>query len=283
MIRSAVITAAGLGTRLLPYTKEVPKEMLPLIIKRGNNIVVVPVLHYIFEALYEIGVRRFYFVVGRGKRAVEDYFAPDKNYVDYLKGVKKYRYAELLEDFYNRVEECEIVMINQPSPKGFGDAVLRVEPFMTDEVFFVHAGDDIIYPNHVENLKMLRDCFSKYRPKATLLHEFSETPEKYGVIVGYRRDDYLEIRDIIEKPIKPPSNCVVVAIYIFNRIIFEALEATKTDTGEHQLTDAIRYLVKKGEPVYSIRVKGNRLDLGSPSSYFYALKNIVNELGGNNV
>ncbi len=278
VIRSAIITAAGLGTRLLPYSKEIPKEMLPIIVRRGNSVVVVPVLHYIFESLYEVGVRKFYFVVGRGKRVIEDYFTPDKSYVEFLRNIGKSELADILDEFYRKIEDCDIVMVNQPTPKGFGDAVLRVEPFITDNDFFVHAGDDIIYPNHVWNLQRLIEYFERYRPKAVFLYEYSEIPERYGVIVGHEKNGYIEVLDIIEKPTIPPSNYVVVAIYIFNKSIFDALKITKPSSGEHQLTDAIRYLVKKGETVYAIKVQGNRLDFGNPNSFLNALKTMVNEL-----
>jgi len=124
-ITSAVIPAAGLGTRMLPYSKEIPKEMLPVITGYKKNVMVKPVLHYIFDALYDIGFRRFYFIVGRGKRLIEDYFTPDWNYVDYLLKVGKESLAKLLADFYKEIEATEIIMINQPYPRGLGDAIFK--------------------------------------------------------------------------------------------------------------------------------------------------------------
>jgi len=273
-IESAVLTVAGLGTRMLPFSKEVPKEMMPLIVRTADGVAVVPVLHYIFDSLYEAGFRRFYLVVGRGKRVVEDYFTPDWGYVEFLQRAGRGSLARMLTEFYERVEQCDIVMVNQPSPKGFGDAVLRTRPFMAEEAFLVHAGDDIIYPNHVDNLKRLLEHYYRHKPKLVFLYDTSSNPERYGVIVGREADGYMEVDDIIEKPEKPPSNRVVVAIYIFDRDIYDALDKTRPIRGEHQLTDAIRYLLKRGERIHAVRVSGRRLDLGTPDQYFNALKNM---------
>ena len=278
-LSTAVITAAGLGTRMLPFSKEVPKEMMPLIVKSDNGVVVVPVLHYIFESLYGAGFRKFYFVVGRGKRVIEDYFTPDWNYVEFLRRSERDHLAIVLARLYEKLESCDIVMINQPSPRGFGDAVLRTRSFMVEDAFLVHAGDDIIYPSHVDNVRRLVEHYYRYRPKAVFLYDVSSTPERYGVIVGRERDGYVDVIDVVEKPSEPPSNKVIVAIYIFSRDVYNALERTRPRQGEHQLTDAIRYLIRRGESVHAIRVSGRRLDLGTPDQYFRALRVMVEEVG----
>lgn len=277
MIDTAIIPAAGLGTRLTPYTKEIPKEMLPVIVKQENNIVVKPLLHYIFDSLHYIGLRNFYFIVGRGKRVIEDYFTPDWNYVDYLKKIGKNREASILEDFYVKIENSNIVMVNQPIPRGFGDAVLRTEKLVNTDVFIVHAGDDIVYPTHRENIVNLIKHYLEYKPIAVFLYDESDTPERYGVIHGENRGEYIDVYDVVEKPKKASSRNVVVAIYVFSRVIYDALEKTKPLEGEHQLTDAIKYLLKKGEKVHAVKVRGKRLDLGTPDQYLYALKTIVEE------
>jgi len=154
-------------------------------------------------------------------------------------------------------------MVNQPSPKGFGDAVLRTRPFTADEAFLVHAGDDIIYPNNVDDLRrLLEEHYYRHRPKSVFLYDVSSNPERYGVIVCREADGYMEVDDIIEKPERPPSNRVVIAVYIFDRGIYDAL------------TDAIRYLLKRGEKIHAVRVSGRRLNLGTPDQYFHALKNM---------
>ncbi len=274
-ISSAIITAAGLGTRLLPYTKEIPKEMLPLIVRSNSSNLVIPVLHYIFESLFKIGIRKFYLVVGRGKRVIEDYFTPEWSYVDFLYKSGKADLAEILKQFYTMLEKCNIVMINQPSPRGFGDAVLRTRPVMTDSVFIVHAGDDLLFPDHVTNIKRLMDHYEHYKPRIAFLVERSRTPEKYGVVIGEDKGDYIEVHDIIEKPRKPPTDLAVIAIYVFDKQIYNALEETRPTRGEHQLTDGIKYLLEKSEKVHAVKSVGTRIDVGTPDSYLEGLRYIT--------
>ncbi|MEM2294189.1 MAG: hypothetical protein QXX41_13030, partial [Nitrososphaerota archaeon] len=123
------MTAAGLGTRLLLATKEMPKEMLPLFSSGRNvDLLLKPVLQLIFEQLYDLGFREFCFVVGRGKRSIEDHFTPDYNYIELLKGKNKVNLVKNLEEFYQKVEKSIIFWVNQPEPRGFGHAVLMAEP-----------------------------------------------------------------------------------------------------------------------------------------------------------
>ena len=144
-IKKVVITAAGLGTRLLSVTTEMPKEMLPLFCMGSNgDLLLKPVLQLIFEQLYEVGFREFCFIVGRGKRSIEDHFTPDYSYVELLRKRGKEGLAMELEEFYRKVESSVIAWINQPEPRGFGDAVLRAEPFVDNEPFLVHAGDTYV-------------------------------------------------------------------------------------------------------------------------------------------
>ena len=244
-----------------------------------RNVFVVPVLHYVFDSLYDAGVRRFFFVVGRGKRVVEDYFTPDWEFINFLERNGKEGLAKILKRFYEKIESCDFVMVNQPFPRGFGDAVLRVKPFMTDDAFIVHAGDDIVYPNHAGEVARLVDHYVRFKPGAVFLYDVSPHPERYGVVTGEEKGDFIQVEDIVEKPSRPPSNYVVVAIYVFERGLFNALEETKPSSGEHQLTDAIRYMLKRGEKVHAVRVRGKRLDLGTPDSYLYALKTMVDKIG----
>ncbi len=277
MFRSAVIPAAGLGTRMIPYSKEVPKEMLPIIANWDGRVAVLPVLHYIYNALFDVGIRNFYVVVGRGKRVIEDYFSPDWSYVEYLEERGKDWEAGILRDLYRRIDESNILFVNQPEPRGFGDAVYRTRDFMVSGEFIVHAGDDITHPDHRENIERLIEHYNKHRPAAVFLYSESKHPERYGVILGERVDDYMVVKDIVEKPRAPPSGNVVIAIYIFNKKIYEALEETRPrERGrEHQLTDAIKLLIETGEEVHAVRVRGGRLDLGTPDQYYEALRTLI--------
>ena len=278
VVESAIIPAAGLGTRMLPYTKEVPKEMLPVVVKTNVSFEFKPVLHFIFDALYNVGVRYFYFIVGRGKRIIEDYFTPDWNYVDHLDNLGKFELAQKLRSFYERLENSNILMINQPSPKGFGDAVLRAAPFMASDTFFIHAGDDILYPNHSNNLLMMIKHFEKHGLDGILLYEKVSNPQMYGVIIGEELEDHIIVKRVIEKPKVPPSNNAIVAIYLFNSSLFHALRKTKPLSGEHQLTDAIDLLLKMNKSVHALRVRGNRVDLGLPIHYLDAMRIFSKEI-----
>jgi len=145
MLNKAIVPAAGLGTRLTPATKEQPKEMLPVFTKAANGqICLKPLVQMIYEHLYDFGLIEFCFIIGRGKRAIEDHFTQDYGYVNMLKDKGKDTSALDLESFYDKLEKSKIVWVNQPEPKGFGDAVLRAKPFVGDEEFLVHAGDTYI-------------------------------------------------------------------------------------------------------------------------------------------
>ena len=276
-VRKAVITAAGLGTRLLPYTKELPKEMLPLFARCAHGALCLkPVLQLIFEQLYDYGVREFCFVVGRGKRAIEDFFTRDSNFLKYLYARDKHVLAQDLDEFYRRVESSTITFVNQPEPRGFGDAVYRARFFVGDEPFIVHAGDDFILSENANHFTRLVRVFEEMNAEAVLLVERVENPKRYGVIKGvevYPR--VYRVVDIVEKPEKPLSNIATIAIYIFTPRIFKALEKVTPDqSGEIQLTNAIKLLIEEGYPVYAVELlpSEKRLDVGTPESYWNALK-----------
>ena len=164
-VRKVIITAAGLGTRLLSVTKEMPKEMLPLFCMGFNgDLLLKPVLQLIFEQLYDVGFREFCFIVSRGKRNIEDYFTLDYSFVELLKRRGKEVLAAELEEFYRKVESSAISWINQPEPKGFGDAVLRAEPFVDGEPFLVHAGDTYVISRGNSHIRRLLQAHETYRP-----------------------------------------------------------------------------------------------------------------------
>ena len=132
-----VITAAGKGTRLLPFTKEMPKEMMPIFSNTGKKKIVLPLLQYVYEQLYSMNFRDYCFVVGREKRSIEDHFAPHETYLRELEG----DYKKTMKQFYKKLDKSHLVWINQNKPLGFGDAVKRSEKYVGKEDFIVHAGD----------------------------------------------------------------------------------------------------------------------------------------------
>ncbi|MFX0133290.1 MAG: sugar phosphate nucleotidyltransferase [Candidatus Hodarchaeota archaeon] len=283
MIRKVVIPAAGLGTRLLPITKEQPKEMLPIFIRTiKGKIILKPVLHVIFEGLYDFGFREFCFIVGRGKRAIEDYFTPDDSFVSFLKYKKHNEQANELERFYEKIIGSNILFSNQPRPFGFGDAVLRAESFVRNESFLVHAGDDLILSKNKRYLKRLIKSSEELDSDALFLVEEVDNPKNYGVIIGDEIDEGLyKVKKIVEKPKIPPSNLAVVAIYVFNSNIIKSLKKTNVDEkGELQLTNAIQNLIYDDFSVYALKLNSNdtRVEIGTANNYLNAIGKTINYL-----
>ncbi|MEM2793326.1 MAG: UTP--glucose-1-phosphate uridylyltransferase [Candidatus Methanomethylicia archaeon] len=276
-MRKAVITAAGLGTRLLLATKEMPKEMLPLFCSgQGVDLLLKPVLQLIFEQLYDLGFREFCFVVGRGKRSIEDHFTPDYNYIELLKGKNKVNLVKNLEEFYQKVEKSIIFWVNQPEPRGFGHAVLMAEPFIGQEPFLVHAGDTYIVSENYSPIKRLLDHYAFRKPHAALiLKEVHDHQKIYGCAVAKEIEkEILKVEYVVEKPEEPPSNLAIMPIYIFDPVIFRALKQTGPGVGgEIQLTDAIQKLIEWGMRVEAIKLREDdvRLDVGTPETYWEAL------------
>ena len=268
----AVIPAAGLGTRLLPATKEIPKEMLPIPIKNDDGVVLLkPLLQAIFEQLYDFGIRDFCFIVGRGKRAIEDHFTPDYSI---LSKIKETPWKRDLVKFYERLKDSYIYFITQPEPKGFGDAVFMAKNFTEDEPFLVHAGDDLIISKEGRHLNRLMKAFTDFDADVALLTERSPSPQRYGVIEGRAIEPRLhEVSKIVEKPLKPTTNLATIAVYIFRPSIYDAIARTPPDAGQEvQLTDAIATLLKEGGKVYAVELLPDekRVDIGSHEAFLEA-------------
>jgi UTP--glucose-1-phosphate uridylyltransferase len=282
MIRKAVIPAAGLGTRLLPVTKELPKEMLPIFFKQNSEVHLKPMLQAVFEQLYDAGFREFGFIVGRGKRAIEDHFTVDETFVEYIKNSNKARLADRLEDFYEKLRNSTIIFMNQPKPKGFGDAVYKAKVFTGSEPFLLHAGDDLILSQNNTHLQRLAKVFSHHDADAVFFVEKVKDPRRYGVAFGDEiESDIFKVREVFEKPQKSTSNLAIVAVYIFKPIIYHVIEKTKPDrSGEFQLTDAISTLLNEQGRVYALKLKDNekRIDIGTPETYLKTLKRLVTSL-----
>jgi UTP--glucose-1-phosphate uridylyltransferase len=270
----AVITAAGLGTRLLPYSKEIPKEMSPIFLGNSmNEPSVKPILQAIFEQLFDFGLRDFIIVVGRGKRSIEDHFTPDNSFLNLLENRGKS--CKELSDFYAKVNSSNMSFVNQPEPKGFGDAVLRAKPYVKG-VTLVHAGDTYIISKGDEHLKRLAKVFIDNGAEAAILLQRVEDPRQFGVAVTETMSkDELLIKKVVEKPEKATSKMAIMPIYIFNEKIFEMLEKVKPGKGgEIQLTDGIQLLIDQGHTVVGVELAKDeiRLDIGSPATLIEALQ-----------
>jgi UTP--glucose-1-phosphate uridylyltransferase len=273
----AVIPAAGMGTRLLPATKEQPKEMLPLFAKASSGQACLkPLLQLVFERLYDTGFREFYFIIGREKRAIEDHFTPDTGYISMLRRRGKNELADELENFYRRIENSTIVWVNQPVPKGFGDAVLKIEPFVKNEPVLVHAGDTYVISEHDRHIKDLIKAHAKLRADVVLILQWIKDPRQYGIAeVTKIKGGVFRVKKVVEKPERPTSHLAIMPIYIFRPVIFKALKETPPGKGnEIQLTDGIQKLIDWGFRVYALKLnpKDVRLDIGTTETYRDALE-----------
>jgi UTP--glucose-1-phosphate uridylyltransferase len=274
----AVLTAGGIGTRLLPFSKEIPKEMCPIITRDVDGPVQVkPIIQAIFEQLYLDGFRDFLVVVGRGKRAIYDHFTPDQGFLDFLS--KKGKESNGLAEYYRKLGESSMVFISQPEPLGFGDAVLRARPYVTG-TFLVHAGDTLILSD--DYLARLTKVHREHNADATLLLQDVSDPRPYGVVVGQELGNgVMEIESAEEKPQKPKTNTAITAIYLFKETIFPLLASAKpTKSGEIQLTEAIQTLCVSGKVMgLKLRADEPRLDIGSPETLMEALQLSSRHLG----
>ena len=264
-----VITAAGKGTRLLPFTKEMPKEMMPIFSDVfTNKKVVLPLLQYIYEQLYSMNFRDYCFVVGREKRSIEDHFTPHETYLKELSG----DYRKFMRKFYEKLENSHLVWINQNRPLGFGDAVKRAERYVGEGDFIVHAGDVTILSNTKHPILRLIET-SKKNPdvKAILLCKEIKDFQRYGVpTVSKISSNLFSVNEVVEKPQKPKSNLGILPLYYFKSDIFSSLKKIKPGKGkEFQLTDAIQNLIDEKEKVLAISLNKNEeeVDVGTVESY----------------
>jgi UTP--glucose-1-phosphate uridylyltransferase len=262
-VTKAVIPAAGLGTRFLPVTKSMPKEMLP--------IIDVPVIHYVVKEAVDSGIDDIIIITGRNKRAIEDYFDDTPELEMHLARNHKQDLLEIVQDISSLVD---IHYIRQKEPRGLGDAVLRAEKHIGDEPFAVLLGDDIIR-NARPCIKQLIDIYNRYQCSVIAVEEVPhEKVSSYGIINGRMLEDALyRVDDIIEKPDvdKAPSDLGAIGRYIFTPQIFDCLKETEEGIGnEVQLTDAIR-LLKDRQNIYGYLFKGKRYDTGDRFGYIEAI------------
>ncbi|MEH7512341.1 UTP--glucose-1-phosphate uridylyltransferase GalU [Gottfriedia acidiceleris] len=252
-VRKAIIPAAGLGTRFLPATKAMPKEMLPIVDK--------PTIQYIIEEAIEAGIEDIIIVTGKGKRAIEDHFDISFELEQNLLEKKKF-------DILERVQESskvEIHYIRQKEPRGLGHAVWCARKFIGDEPFAVLLGDDIIQAE-VPGVEQL---IQQYELTHSSVIGVQEVPEdeayRYGIVDPVEKDGRLyQVRNFVEKPAKgtQPSNLAIMGRYLLTPEIFEFLEEQEIGAGgEIQLTDAIQKL-NKIQRVFAYDFEGKRYDVG---------------------
>jgi UTP--glucose-1-phosphate uridylyltransferase len=264
-IRRAVIPVAGKGTRFLPATKQVPKEMIPII-----NL---PMIHYVVEEAILSGIEQVIFITSSGKNAIEDYFDRNFELEDYLIKNGKIKELELIQEIGKMVE---VTSIRQKEQLGLGHAVLCAKDIVGNEPFAVILGDEIVRgPNPVT--KQLIQVSAKNNG-ANVIGVMEIDPKetyKYGIVKGNFTDaakKTMRMTNMVEKP-KPedaPSNLATPGRYVFRPEIFDALKVIpKGVGGEYQLTDAINLLARESE-VYAYNFEGQRFDTGSIEGYLNA-------------
>ena len=251
--------------------------MLSIFTNSSNGgMSVKPVVQLVFEQLYEAGLREFCFIVGRGKRVIEDHFTPDAHCVETLESWGRNGQASDLENFYEKLRTSTVMWVNQPEPKGFGNAVLMAQPFVQNEDCFVHAGDSCIISENMDYIKRLLSVYERSGADAAFIVLEIENPRQYGIVEGTEVEaGVITVRKVVEKPKRPKTNLAIMAMYVFKPVIFKALKATEPGiNGEIQLTDAIQRLVDWGLKVYAVKLDNGyaHLDIGSPERYWKALE-----------
>jgi UTP--glucose-1-phosphate uridylyltransferase len=268
-LRKAVIPVAGLGTRFLPATKAVPKELLP--------IIDIPSIQYVVQEAVDSGIQEIIFVTGRGKDAIEDHFdeAPELEQILAERGQ-----TETVEMLRRLVGMTEVVSVRQKKPLGLGHAVLCARDLVGHEPFAVMLADDLI-DSDVPCIRQLLEIFEEKQESVVALMEVPrEDVQRYGVIKGNEiRKRLYEIEATVEKPAAQdaPSRMAIIGRYVLRPEIFGILEKLPTGKGgEIQLTDALAQLVCKRK-VFGCEFQGERYDIGDKLGFVratvaYALK-----------
>ncbi len=266
-ITKAIIPIAGKGTRFLPATKVVPKELIPII-----NM---PMIYYVVKEAVEAGLDRIIFVTSRGKNSVAELFDRNQELESFLEKKGDEKNLKLLKEIS---ELTKIITVSQKEQLGLGHAILQAEDLIDEgERFAVLLGDDIIL-NHNPAIKQLMDISDKYNAASVIgvMEVAKEEVHKYGIVGGdFVGDDKntMKMKLMVEKPAvdKAPSLFATPGRYILSSEIFKYLnEIPRGRGGEYQLTDAIDLMIKD-HPFYAHRFEGDRFDTGQPSGYLDAV------------
>ena len=268
MIKKCLFPAAGYGTRFLPATKAMPKEMLPVLDK--------PLIQYGVEEAMAAGMKNIAIITGRGKRAIEDHFDISYELEHQISGTAK---EAQLESIRKAIEECTFSYTRQIEMHGLGHAILTGETLIGDEPFGVILADDLCVGRDLGVIAQMVRIYEKYRCSILAIEEVDPREvHKYGVIAGSQLDDntYM-VSSMVEKPApgEAPSNLAIIGRYILTPDIFDVLRRTPPGkNGELQITDALQTQANEGM-VLAYRFAGRRFDCGSfegfveATNYFY--------------
>ncbi len=273
MIRKCLFPAAGYGTRFLPATKAMPKEVMPIVNK--------PLIQYGVEEALEAGMNDIAIVTGRGKRALEDHFDVSYELEHQISGTDKENH---LSDIRRLMEECTFSYTRQKEMKGLGHAILTGEPLIGREPFGVILADDLCDGENDGVMKQMARVYAKYRCSVVAIEEVPHDQiDKYGVIAGSEIEDGLfMVSDMVEKPApeEAPSNLAIIGRYILTPDIFDILRETPPGRGgEIQITDALLTQAQRNM-VLAYRFKGRRFDCGSIDGFVEATNHYYRRMNG---
>lgn len=263
-ICKAIIPAAGLGTRFLPFTKAVPKEMLPLLNK--------PAIQYIIEEGLKSEIKNFTVITSKDKQALANHFDPAPELELFLKERNK---LALLDELDAIIRAAHFTYVRQPEPLGLGHAVWMARHTIGKEYFGIFLPDDIIVSPTPALAQLIRIARQEKASVIAVQEVPSECVSSYGVI-GIKKQitpKLFQVSHLVEKPLAKdaPSNLAVIGRYILSHKIFNALEeVTHYAMGELQLTDAISHMIKNNEKVFAYKVQGIRYDIGTPIGWLKA-------------
>ena len=274
MISKCLFPAAGYGTRFLPATKAVPKEMLPILTK--------PLLQYAVEESLSAGIINMAIVTGRGKRAIEDHFDNSFELESQLSGTSKESY---LTEIKNVIESATFTYVRQRQMLGLGNAILTGEHLIGNEPFAVVLADDLCDCDENGVLSQMKEIYNKYQCSIIAIEEIPmNQTNKYGVITGNLIDgtnNTYKVTDMIEKPETKdaPTNMGIIGRYILTPDIFSILQKTEPGKGgEIQITDALLTQAKQGK-VIAYKFNGKRFDCGSVEGYVKATNHFAKKHG----
>ena len=260
MIKQAIIPLAGLGTRLLPLTSVIPKELLPI---NGK-----PNLEYIMEECLDAGVKEFIFIISKNKTNIKKYFFND---TFYKKIIKKKKDKRIIEEF-RKIKKYQkmIKFVYQNTPKGTGHAVLKCERYIKNKFFLILLPDDLIIKRNCTREMIKLHNKTKGSIIATKKVD-KNSVSRWGILsIKKKKKNYFQIKDVVEKPSlkKAPSNYAIIGRYILSSEIFREIKKLKPGKGgEIHITDAIKNLIYKGNVFFGNIFKGKYLDCGTINGY----------------
>ena len=274
MIKKCLFPAAGYGTRFLPATKAVPKEMLPILTK--------PLMQYGVEEALSAGITNMAIVTGRGKRAIEDHFDNAYELESQLRGTSKESY---LKDIKEIIKKSTFTYVRQKQMLGLGHAILTGESLIGDEPFAVVLADDLCDCDGDDVISQMIEVYNQYQCSVIAIEEVPmNQTHKYGIIAGNLIDnsnDTYRVTDMVEKPEEEsaPSNMAIIGRYILTPDIFNILKNIKPDkNGEMQITDALLVQARQSK-VIAYKFKGRRFDCGGIKGYIEATNYFAKQQG----